>query len=133
MAPYSGLAKYLPQLCWLTLFLVLSSVALPGTNNFIGEVLILFGLFGLHPWLAALSGLTVILSVVYMLRWMQTVYFDSPSPFQHQWVDIRRREWLVAMPLMALILWIGIYPSPALKQIEPIVAANVINAPEENR
>jgi NADH-quinone oxidoreductase subunit M len=121
MAPFSGLAKYLPHLCWLTLVFILSSVALPGTNGFVGELLILFGLFGSSPWLAAVLGLTVILSVLYMLRWMQNVYFDRPSPFQHQWVDIRRREFFIALPLVALILWIGIYPAPALKQIQSAV------------
>src|SRR5207248_6492119 len=51
ISPFSGMAKFLPQLCWLTFIFVLSSVALPGTNDFVGEVLILFGLFGHHPWL----------------------------------------------------------------------------------
>jgi len=120
MKPFSGLAKYLPQLCWLTLVFVLSSVALPGTNNFIGELMILFGLFGKHPWLTAVLGLTVILSVIYMLRWMQNVYFNAPAPFQHQWVDIKGRELLIALPLVFLIFWIGIYPAPALKQIASI-------------
>lgn len=124
MTPFSGLAKYLPQLCWLTLVFVLSSVALPGTNNFIGELLILFGLFGVHPWLTPVVGLTVILSVIYMLRWMQSVYFDVPAPFKHQWVDIKRRELLIALPLVALIFWIGIYPAPALKLIESAVIRN---------
>lgn len=125
MSPFSGLAKYLPQLCWLTLVFVLSSVALPGTNNFIGEILILFGLFGLHPYLTAVLGLTVILSVIYMLRWMQTVYFDAPSPYHHQWIDIKGRELLIALPLVFLIFWIGIYPAPVLKQIETAADKNV--------
>ncbi len=119
MGAGSGLAKYLPNLCWLTLFFVLSSVALPGMNNFIGELLILFGLFNHSMWLAALLGLTVILSVVYMLRWMQKVYFETPSPTQTTYKDIRVKELLIALPLMVLILWIGLYPTPLLKQIEP--------------
>lgn len=120
MSPFNGIAKYLPSLCWLTLLFVLSSVALPGTNNFIGELLILFGLFGIHPWATAVLGLTVILSVIYMLRWMQNVYFNAPSPYQHQWVDIKAKELWIALPLIFLIFWIGIYPAPLLKQIEAI-------------
>lgn len=115
----SGLCKFMPQLCWLTLFFVLSSVALPGLNNFVGEIMILFGIFGQHPWLAAILGLTVILSVIYMLRWMQKVYFEAPSFFQESWVDIKGKEIAVAMPLIALILWIGIYPAPVIKEIQP--------------
>ena len=111
----SGLAKYLPHLCWLTLFFVLASVALPGTNNFIGELMIFFGLFGSNPWLTALLGLSIILSVVYMLRWMQKVYFEEPSVFKESEVDIKTKEFLIALPLIFLILWIGIYPKPLLK------------------
>jgi NADH-quinone oxidoreductase subunit M len=118
IGPVSGLAKFLPQLCWLTLFFVLSSVALPGTNNFVGEILILFGAFIENPWHAFSLALTVILSVIYMLRWMQKVYFEDPRPIQGTWVDIRGREIAVALPLIALILWVGIYPAPLLKQIE---------------
>lgn len=115
-----GLAKYMPQLCWLTLVFVLSSLALPGTNNFVGEVMVLFGLFKLHPWMAAVLGLTVILTVVYLLRWMQKVYFETPARFEESWVDIKGKEILAALPLVALIFWIGIYPAPLLKQIEPV-------------
>lgn len=114
----NGLAKFLPHLCWLTLFFVLSNIALPGTNNFIGEFLILFGLFSLHPWLTAFLGLTVVLSVMYMIRWMQYTYFGPPTFFQESWIDIRGKEMAVALPLVALILWVGIYPSPMLKQIQ---------------
>jgi NADH-quinone oxidoreductase subunit M len=116
----SGLAQYLPKLCWITLFFVLSSVALPGTNNFIGELLILFGLFQMNPWLAALLGLTVIFSVIYMLRWMEKMYFGEPSAFQKSWIDIQAKEIAIAVPLILLILWIGIYPAPLLEQISEI-------------
>ena len=124
IGPFSGMAKFLPQLCWLTLVFVLSTVALPGTNNFIGELLILFALFGHHPWLTAILGLTVILSVIYMLRWMQNVYFEAPSSYQNSWVDIKGKELAIALPLVALIFWIGIYPAPILKQIAPATEKN---------
>lgn len=128
----SGLCKYLPQLCWLTLFFVLSSVALPGLNNFIGEFLIFFGLFGQNPWLAALLGISIILSVVYMLRWMQKVYFEAPTLYQESYVDIKAKELLIALPLIILILWVGIYPAPILKQIAPAAEKTVVVANLEN-
>jgi len=118
MDPFSGLAKFLPILCWFTLVFVLSSVALPGTNNFVGELMILFGLFIHNPWLSSILCLTVILSVIYMLRWMQKMYFEEPILFQESWVDIKGKEIAIALPLVALILWVGIYPSPVLKQAE---------------
>lgn len=115
-----GLCKYLPQLCWLTLFFVVASVALPGTNNFVGELMILFGLIQ-NPWLVALLGVSVILSVIYMLRWMQNEYFGPPSPYQHSWVDIHAKHILIALPLVVLILFFGIYPAPVLNFIKPAV------------
>jgi NADH-quinone oxidoreductase subunit M len=115
----SGLAKYLPRLCWITLFFVLSSVALPGLNNFVGELMILYGLFVENAWLAAILGLTVILSVIYMLRWMQDVYFQIPISFKPSWVDIKGKDIVLAFPLIALILWLGLYPTPVLRQIQP--------------
>lgn len=120
---FKGVAKYFPTLCWLTLFFVLSSVALPGLNNFVGELLIFFGLFGAHPFATALVGCTVILSVIYMLRWMQKIYFESPnleSSEAHAFIgqDIGLKELLIALPLIFITLWIGIYPSPVLKITE---------------
>lgn len=115
---FGGLAQFLPQLCWLTLFFVLATIALPGTNNFVGELLILFGLFGQHPWLTAFLGLTVVLSVMYMLRWMQKVYFGAPRFFQESWIDIKGKELAIALPLVVLILWIGLYPASVLEKFK---------------
>lgn len=112
-----GLAKYFPILCWVTLFFVLSSVALPGTNNFIGEILILFGLFKENPYLTALLTTSVILSVIYMLRWMQKMYFDAPTPHL-KGPDISKKEIFIALPLILLVLWVGIYPAPLLTKLE---------------
>jgi NADH-quinone oxidoreductase subunit M len=125
MSNEGGLARFLPHLCWLTLFFVLSSVALPGLNNFVGELLILFGLFRENVWLAAFLSLSVVLSVIYMLRWMETVYFGAPTFFQERWADIRAKEFAIAMPLIFLILFLGIYPKPVLELIKPTTEKTV--------
>jgi NADH-quinone oxidoreductase subunit M len=133
MLETSGLAKYFPHLCWITMIFVLSSVALPGTNNFIGELLILFGLFSKNPWLAGFLGLTVILSVIYMLRFMQKVYFENPTQLKQIWSDVRGKEFMIVFPLIALILWIGLYPEPVLKQIESISHISALTEPQETQ
>lgn len=120
----TGLAKVIPQLCWLTLFFILSSVALPGTNNFIGELLIFFAVFVKYPFLnalflTALLGLTIILSVIYMLYWFQKTYYEHTTDFHGK--DIQLKEWAVAAPLIALILWMGIYPTPFIKHLLGII------------
>lgn len=134
MGQVGGLCKFMPRLCWFTLVFVLSSVALPGMNNFIGELMIFLGLFGYNPWLTALLATSIILSVVYMLRWMQLVYFQEPSLFQDRWVDLKAPQVSLAVVLTGIVLWIGIYPSPLLRQIEPaaekIVAVTELETPK---
>lgn len=116
----SGLAHSFPILCWLTLSFILSSIALPGMNNFVGEFLILFGLFTQHPWLALLLGSTTILSVLYMLRWMQESYFGTPSAADSSWKDITIKELTEAVLLLVILFFIGIYPAPLLNMITPV-------------
>lgn len=115
----SGLAHYMPKLCWLTLFFVMSAVALPGLNNFISEVMVLYGVFQQSMWLSATLGLTVIFSILYMLRWIHTIYFNEPTRYHTGYKDIKVKELCIAMPLIGLILWLGIYPAPALSQVVP--------------
>lgn len=123
-----GLAKYFPRLCWLTLFFALAAVALPLTNNFVGEFIILFALFKENPWLAATLALAMILSAIYMLRWMQKIYFEEPrEPITVAKSDIGKKEILLALPLASIILAVGIYPLPLIREIEP--AANKITPP----
>ena len=65
-------------------------------------------------WLAALLGLTVILTVIYMLRFMQSIYFGKASAYKHGWVDLAPKELLLAVPLAFLIFWVGLHPGPLL-------------------
>ncbi|MCE5294487.1 MAG: NADH-quinone oxidoreductase subunit M, partial [Chlamydiales bacterium] len=117
MGNVSGLTAYMPKLSWLTLFFVLSAVALPGLNSFISELMLLYGVFQYNMWLSGILGLTIILSVIYMLKWIHRMYFNEPSPYQPTYRDIKPSQMLLAAPLVALILWLGIYPGPALQII----------------
>ncbi len=120
----SGVASFLPKLCWLTLFFVLASVAVPGTNNFVGELLIFLALFNQNiPWLTPLLGLSIILSVIYMLQWMKKSFFGPAAPPDKNYTDIKAKQMLVALPLVILILWIGIYPAPLISTAQNALAA----------
>lgn len=110
-----GLAKIMPKLAWLTLFFVLASVALPALNNFVGELLILLGLFQYNIWLAVLLTLSIIFAVMYMLRYMQNLYFGPLGRVSGP--DITLKEMGMLTPLMALILVLGLYPAPLLQII----------------
>lgn len=120
LGSFKGAAKYFPALCWFSLFFVLSSIALPATNSFVGELLILFGLFSRNMWLGSILALSVILSAIYMLRWIQKLYFEEPKEASLLNArDLGSKELSIAIPLAALILALGIYPAPWLKEIEP--------------
>jgi NADH-quinone oxidoreductase subunit M len=120
----SGLATYMPKLCWLSFLIVLASVALPGTNNFIGELLILLGVFHINPIAAAILGLAVILSVIYMLRFMQKIFFERPSPYSANYRDIGIKKLAIAAPLIVLIFFFGFYPMPALHYAQQYIDAS---------
>ncbi len=117
---HRGLAKSLPLLCWITLIFVIASIAVPGTNNFIGELLIFLGIFNYNPPITATLGLTIILSAIYMLRYMQLNFFGSDDASKKQLADIGLKEILILLPLIILIFYIGIYPQNILHELENI-------------
>ncbi|CDR33444.1 complex I subunit 4 family protein [Criblamydia sequanensis] len=126
-----GLAHYFPYLCWFTMAFILASVALPGTNNFVGEIIILFGLFKEKPGFAVFLTLSIILSALYMLRMMQKIYFGEGREeklFNPLTIDMDFKEKAVALSLLFVIFLIGIYPSPVLKDAE--VAARILTERE---
>ncbi len=119
---YGGLAKVMPAFAAVFMIVTLSSIGLPGLNGFIGEALVLFGSFRVHPWLAGIAVGGVILSAVYMLGMYQQVVF---GPLRHEenkaLPDLSLREWLYLLPLLAFIVLIGVLPNPFLRRIRPAV------------
>jgi NADH-quinone oxidoreductase subunit M len=90
----------------------LSSVGLPGLNGFVGEFLILLGAFQTLPWATAIATSGVILSAVYMLWAMRSVFFGPLANQANQvLVDLGAREKLVAVALAIPMFWIGVHPS----------------------
>jgi NADH-quinone oxidoreductase subunit M len=123
----SGLMKYFPTLGWLTLFIVMAAIAIPGSNSFVGELMILFGLFKVYPWHAAVLGLSIILSAIYMLGWLQRNYFGPAVDIPDLKGDISLKELTICLPLLALILAIGIYPAPILEYVQPAIQTTKVN------
>ncbi|CUU11142.1 MAG: NADH-quinone oxidoreductase subunit M [Fimbriimonadales bacterium] len=118
-----GLKHQMPLFSALFLIVLLASVALPGTNGFVGEFLCLLGAFqsaqaGDVPvgWVV-LGVLGTILSVVYML-WMFQRAFYGPTPEHLRGIpDLRPHEVALVLPLIALIFWIGVRPVTFTKPI----------------
>jgi NADH-quinone oxidoreductase subunit M len=124
IAEFGGLAKGMPLLATFLLIIVLSSIGLPGTNGFIGEFLILFGAFKVHWIYGAIGVLGVILGAAYLLWFYERAIFGKVTkPENERLPDLNARELAVALPLVALIFWIGLYPSPFLHRINGSVEA----------
>jgi len=120
IANYGGLAKSAPVLAGVFLFIVMSSIGLPGLNGFVGEFLILVGTFSSYRWWAVPATFGVVLAAIYLL-WAYQRVFHGPitHPANAELSDMKAREWLMLAPIMALIVFIGVYPKPFLDRIEP--------------
>ncbi|MBE5319641.1 NADH-quinone oxidoreductase subunit M [Pedobacter sp. MR2016-19] len=116
-----GIAKVAPQLAIAFLIIVLGTVALPGTNGFIGEFLLLMGVYNYGIWAAAIAGLTIIFGAVYMLRMYQNVMLGETNSLTITFTDIKGTEKLVLYTICALIIVLGVYPKPILHLTEASV------------
>ena len=116
-----GIAKVAPQLAITFLIIVLGTVALPGTNGFIGEFLLLMSVYQYGIWAAAIAGLTIIFGAVYMLRTYQNVMLGKTNSLTITFTDIQGTEKLVLYIICALIIVLGVYPKPLLHLTEASV------------
>ncbi|TDG37245.1 NADH-quinone oxidoreductase subunit M [Pedobacter changchengzhani] len=116
-----GIAKSAPQLSIVFLIIVLGTIALPGTNGFIGEFLLLMGVYNYGIWAAAIAGLTIIFGAVYMLRMYQNVMLGKTNELTVGFKDIEGTEKLVLYIICALVIILGIYPKVILHLTEASV------------
>ena len=116
-----GLAKVAPQLAITFLIIVLGTVALPGTNGFIGEFLLLFSVYSYNAWLGLIAGLTIIFGAVYMLRMYQKVMLGTTNELTIGFTDIKGTEKVVLYTICVLIVVMGVYPKPILHLSEAAV------------
>lgn len=119
---FGGLASVTPVYALLFLMVGLSSIALPGTNGFVGEFLILLGTFRTHPVFASVAAIGVVFGAVTILWMVQRVFF---GPVTHEankdLPDLSTREVVTLLPLVVLIFWIGLAPGFLLKKMEKSV------------
>jgi NADH-quinone oxidoreductase subunit M len=129
VADYGGVQKVAPILAGLFLVIGLSALALPGMSTFISEFLVLLGTFSRHPAYAVVATLGIILAALYILLLIQRTMHGPPRGLATRgFRDLVGREvWAIA-PLIALILFLGVYPKPVLDMINPAVARTMQDA-----
>jgi NADH-quinone oxidoreductase subunit M len=124
IADFGGLWKVIPGFSVAFLIVSLSSLGLPGLNGFVGEFLILVGAFQWSRTVAALATTGIIFAAVYMLWMYQRVIFGPITREENRRLtDLSLREWVVLLPVMLFIVWIGVYPTPFTGVTEASVQA----------
>ncbi|MDQ3486763.1 MAG: NADH-quinone oxidoreductase subunit M [Acidobacteriota bacterium] len=122
ISEFGGLKSVMPRLVAAFLIITLASIALPLTNGFIGEFLILIGAFKWNWKLAAFAATGVILSAVYMLWMFQRVNYGPVTNEKNRNLpDLSPREWALMIPTVAMCIFMGVFPNVFLKPMEPAI------------
>ncbi len=131
IAAYGGVVNVMPKFALVMMIFAMANVALPGTSSFIGEIMVLLGTFNADPaglatsakWVAIAAASSVILSACYML-WMykRVIFGDIVHDSVKSMPDISCRELGFFLPLIALVIWMGLYPTPVLDLMHATVA-----------
>ncbi|OLC13332.1 MAG: NADH dehydrogenase [Candidatus Rokubacteria bacterium 13_1_40CM_69_27] len=127
IADFGGLWKVVPAFSAVLLLVSLSSLGLPGLNGFVGEFLILVGVFQVNRLLAAAATTGIIFAAVYLLWMYQRVIFGEVTREENRRLpDLTPREWAVMAPVIVFIVWIGVYPAaftgPTEATIDALIA-----------
>jgi NADH-quinone oxidoreductase subunit M len=117
-----GLWAVVPRLSGVTLFFALASLGLPGLAGFVGEFLVLLGAWQTAPVLATMATLGLILSAIYAL-WMIQRVFHGKLCQAGEIPDLSAREAAILVPMMAIVVWLGLYPQPVLDTAKPALEA----------
>ena len=115
---YGGVATIAPWLSTVFLITTLASIGLPVLNNFVGEFLVLQGAAIANFTWTVWASIGVILSACYMLWMYQRVFYgETGEEIRHHMPDLNVREWAVVIPLIAMMVWMGVYSQSFLPQV----------------
>ena len=124
IAAYGGLVNRMPFYAVVFLIFTMANVGLPGTSGFVGEFLVLMGVFKVNTWVAIFSATGVILSAAYALWLYRRVVFGQLNKESLKSIlDMSLREKIIIVPLLLLTILFGFYPMPILD----VTAASVDN------
>jgi NADH-quinone oxidoreductase subunit M len=120
---YGGMARPMPVAAAFFSLFALGSLGLPGLNGFVGEFLILVGLFQYAKVFAVVASVGIVLGAAYLLWMYQRTMFQQANEKWLSLKDLSAREIITIVPLVVMAIWIGIYPHTFL---------NLLQAPAEN-
>ena len=126
IADFGGLAKSAPVMAGIFLVVALSSLGLPALNGFVGEFLVLLGTYYEYRYWVVPAAFGIVLAAIYLLWAYQRVFHGEPAGENRTLPDLSGRELATLLPILALIVFIGVYPKPFLERIEPAAAQAVI-------
>ena len=119
---FGGIGRAAPFFATAFVITALASIGLPGTSGFVGEFLALLGAFETRPAAAVAATTGVVFAAYYMLPMVQRLLFNPPAdPANRSFPDLSRRETAIMAPLLALMIWIGVHPTPFLDRMGPSV------------
>jgi NADH-quinone oxidoreductase subunit M len=122
LSDYGGIAKVMPVYAMMFMIITMASIGLPTLNGFIGEFTILIGAFDRSTLWAVLGATGIVLGAAYMLWMYQRVFFGEITVEENKHLkDANLREQWTLIPLIVLCFWIGLYPKPFFRIIEPAV------------
>jgi NADH-quinone oxidoreductase subunit M len=124
IARYGGLANNMPKYALLFMVFTMASVGLPGTSNFVGELLSLVGIYQASSWVALICTTGIILGAAYMLYlYRRVIYGPLDKPDVAAMPDLSAREVLLLVPIALAVLWMGVYPESFLAPMRADVAS----------
>ena len=124
ISDFGGLASVMPLFAGVFLFTAFASIGLPGLNGFVGEFFVLVGSYLSLPGYAITAAFGVVLAAVYLLWAYQRMFNGEVTVEANRGLpDLTIREKVILVPMLVLIVFLGVYPKPALDIIEPSVDA----------
>ena len=121
---YGGLIHVIPIFGFFFLLFTVANIAIPGTSSFVGEFLLLVGLFEVNPVVSFFSATSLVLSGIYSL-WLlnRILYGNLKIQYLKSFTDLNKREISVLLPLILVIVYIGIYPELFLESLHGSLSA----------
>ncbi|WP_372408414.1 NADH-quinone oxidoreductase subunit M [Streptomyces luteireticuli] len=121
IADYGGVQKVAPVLAGTFLVGGLATLSLPGLAPFVSEFLVLVGTFSRYPVAGAVATVGIVLAALYVLVLYQRTMTGPVKEPVRAMPDLRVRELAVVAPLIALLLFLGVYPKPVTRILDPAV------------